>query len=207
MREPTRVCRLVTGSIALPERQSDASNSVRQSDASNLCIRPGGKFLPQVGVLEDMRAPTGVCGPYADDLFSAPRPSAAAFSESTAFRQFLQCLHGQVATAQRETFEETVSAHEEMLNQAEELLDKLHSVGVRGQNRDFKEIVDVNRAAISVLRLGVFYCHRRLRRVLNSKGGLDHGQAISRQSHGFEPYSGRQTENCCQSHQSCPCLN
>jgi hypothetical protein len=99
-----------------------------------------------------MRAPAGVCGPYVDDLFSAPRPSAAAFSESTAFRQFLQCLHGQVATAQRETFEETVNAHEEMLNQAEELLDKLHSVGVRGHNRDFKEIVDVNRAAISVLQ-------------------------------------------------------
>jgi hypothetical protein len=104
------------------------------------------------GVLDEIRAPTGICGHYAVDLFSAPRPSAAAFTESTAFRQFLQCLHSQVADARRDTFDETVNAHEEVLNQAEELLDSLHSVGVRGQNRDFKEIVDVNRAALSVLQ-------------------------------------------------------
>jgi hypothetical protein len=104
------------------------------------------------GVLDEMRSPVGICGNYANELFLAPKPSTATFTEQTAFRQFLECLHSQVASTRRDTFNETVNAHEEILNQAEELLDRLHGVGVRGQNRDFKEIVDVNRAALSVLQ-------------------------------------------------------
>jgi hypothetical protein len=64
----------------------------------------------------------------------------------------LQCLHSQTASARRDTFDETVAEHERVLDQGEELVDRLHNVGVRGQNREFKEMFDVNRAALSVLQ-------------------------------------------------------
>ena len=48
-------------------------------------------------------------------------------------------------------FEDAVSAHEQTLNAAEELLETLAAAGVRGQKRDFADVVDVNRAAISLL--------------------------------------------------------
>lgn len=104
------------------------------------------------GVLDEMRPPTGDCGRNADVLFTAPRPSAAPFTEPEAFRHFLQCLHSQTASARHDSFDETVAAHERMLDEGEELVDRLRSVGVRGQNREFKDMFDVNRAALSVLQ-------------------------------------------------------
>jgi hypothetical protein len=104
------------------------------------------------GALDDMRASAGTCGRYADALFTAPRPSVAQFAEPEAFRHFLQCLHSQTASARRDTFDETVAEHERVLDEGEELVDRLHSVGVRGQNREFKETFDANRAALSVLQ-------------------------------------------------------
>jgi hypothetical protein len=40
---------------------------------------------------------------------------------------------------------------EELLNIAESYLDEFHRVGVRGQDRDFGDIIDVNRAALAAL--------------------------------------------------------
>jgi hypothetical protein len=104
------------------------------------------------GVLDEMQPPAGDCGRHAEVLFTAPRPTAAVFKEPHAFRHFLQCLRSQVAVARHDTFDETVSAHERMLDEAEVLLDRLRAAGVRGQNREFKEVIDANRAALSVLR-------------------------------------------------------
>jgi hypothetical protein len=85
-------------------------------------------------------------------LFEGVQPSTVAFGESQAFRHYLQCLYSQAAAARRDTFDETIGAQEEMLDEAEELLERLHAVGVRGQLRDFKECVEANRAALAVLR-------------------------------------------------------
>lgn len=103
------------------------------------------------GVLDDLRTPGSFGSSYADPLFSGAQPTAVRWSEQSAFRHYLQCLRAQVAGARKTTFEETVAEHERILSAAENLLSKLQGAAVRGQLRDFKECIDVNRAALGVL--------------------------------------------------------
>ena len=58
----------------------------------------------------------------------------------------------QAAQASRSTFRETLAGQELLLETAERFIRKLHSVGVRGQHRDFENTVDVNRAAMAGLQ-------------------------------------------------------
>lgn len=106
------------------------------------------------GTLDQMREPTGVSS-YANNLFSGPQPTTVPFSEQSAFRHYLECLRNQVLNARQNSFDATIEAHESLLVEAETLLTRFHSVGIRGQMRDFREIIDVNRAALAVLRTGI----------------------------------------------------
>ena len=102
-------------------------------------------------VLHLMAPPPDLDGGYVGALFSGVQPSSVGFTEQTAFRHYLHCLHGQCAAASKASFDETVEAHEQLLNDAETKLGKLAAARIRGQLRDFIEIVDVNRAALSLL--------------------------------------------------------
>ncbi len=104
------------------------------------------------GVLDLMRPDPEFSGVHAAPLFSGAQPSAVKWTEQAAFRHYLNVLSSQVASSRRSTFDDTVAAHEKLLDAAEAVLSSLHSVGVRGQLRDFKDSVDANRAALAVLR-------------------------------------------------------
>lgn len=74
------------------------------------------------------------------------------FTEQTAFsRHYLHCLRAQCTAASLDTFDDSVAFHESVLNDAAILLAGLHAAGIKGQLRDFREIIGVNRAALSVL--------------------------------------------------------
>lgn len=88
---------------------------------------------------------------YSAPLFSGPQPSAVGFTEQSAFRHYLHCLRIQCEEASAASFDDAVTAHEASLNAAEALLATLSAAGIRGQTRDFTDIVDVNRAALVVL--------------------------------------------------------
>lgn len=104
------------------------------------------------GVL-DLLKPSPIYGSkFADKLFQPGiRPSTFPLKEPESFRHFLQCLRAQALAARLDSFESTVKAHENMLDIAESLLTELQHAGVRGQGRDFYEIIDVNRAALAIL--------------------------------------------------------
>jgi len=104
------------------------------------------------GVLDSMRAEDAMGSMYVDALFSGAQPTTVDLKEPSAFRHYLQCLHYQVENAQKPSFDETVSWHEELLNQAQATLEQLRDEGVRGERRDFSGIVDVNRSALAVHR-------------------------------------------------------
>jgi hypothetical protein len=106
----------------------------------------------RMGVLLQMTAPRAMNSGYADDLFLGPQPSSVPFTEQLAFRHFLQCLHSQTNEAVAATFEETVLRHTQTLDAAEALLTTLAASGVRGQLRDFRDTIDVNRAALAVFK-------------------------------------------------------
>jgi hypothetical protein len=106
----------------------------------------------RAGRLDLLRADPALESYYADSLFAGGQPSSVVgFRFPDAFRHFLQCLHHQVANARRPSFRETVDAHEVSMIAGENLLEALHDLGVRGQDRDFADGFDVNRAAVGAL--------------------------------------------------------
>lgn len=104
------------------------------------------------GVLAQMAPPPSFGSTHADVLFSGVQPTTVRWTEQSAFRHYLQTLWSQVKGARLGTFDETADAHERLLDAAESLLLNLQGVGVRGQMRDFRDAIDVNRAALSVIR-------------------------------------------------------
>lgn len=104
------------------------------------------------GLLEKLRTSEGFSSAYAEELFTAPQPSLANFTEQQAFRHYLHCLRYQAGHVTHPTFDETIDAYSRQLDEAEKNLELLHASGIRGQKRDFSECIDVNRGAIAFLK-------------------------------------------------------
>lgn len=105
----------------------------------------------RLGLLNSMLPAVSLGSRYADVLFTSVQPSAVNYSEQMSFRHYLQCLREQVKNSRKNTYDETVTYHLSLLSNARQLLDVLHKSGIKGQLRDFKEIIDVNEASINVL--------------------------------------------------------
>ena len=99
-------------------------------------------------LLARMAPPPELDGGYARHLFEGPQPTTIGLSEQLAFRHYLHALRGQVRALEHTSYDEALTAQETLLDGAEDLLRTLGSVGIRGQQRDFANAVDVNRAAL-----------------------------------------------------------
>jgi hypothetical protein len=86
---------------------------------------------------------------YSDMLFSAGKPSSSGYGERESFRHYLWCLKNQCLSAVRSTYKETLDAQLITLETADQILSAMRKNGIRGQDRDFSDFVDVNRAAIA----------------------------------------------------------
>lgn len=104
------------------------------------------------GLLDLMRPDKALQSTYAEVLFSGAQPSTTNYQERTSFLHYLDCLNSQVNQSSKDTFEETVEAHYSLLESTRKIIKKLHSVGVRGQDRDFLEILDVNMSALQAFK-------------------------------------------------------
>jgi len=89
--------------------------------------------------------------PYADPLFAVRQPSASGWSEPDAFRHYLMALYIQVQSSTRSSFDETVTAHQALLDRAENNLKCFRENGVISRKRDFWDALDANRAALIIL--------------------------------------------------------
>lgn len=105
----------------------------------------------RAGILDSLRSDAGLGSDYADVLFSGAQPTSTDYSEQQAHRHYLQCLHEQCALVSAGPYRETYSAHLGMLDSCEAMLTQLHRQGVRGQDRDFANIIDVNRSALTAI--------------------------------------------------------
>lgn len=103
-------------------------------------------------VLSLMAPPPALDGGFVSGLFSGVQPTSVSFSEQAAFRHYLHALRIQCSEAIGSSFDSTVENHERILDTAEVLLRRLAQAGIRGQLRDFGEIVDVNRAALELFK-------------------------------------------------------
>jgi len=104
------------------------------------------------GKLDLLRTPDVYDSQYADSLFTSPQPMVAKYSDQESFRHYLQCMKYQAGRARLSTFDETISAHERRLDSVESKLKVLRTAGILGQNRDFRDAVDIARSAIASLK-------------------------------------------------------
>lgn len=102
-------------------------------------------------LLGSMSPPPELDGGYASRLFDGPPPTTVGFSEQLAFRHYLHAIHTQAAAMNFGSYDEALEAQEGLLVTAERLLARLAVAAVLGQQRDFREVVDVNRAALALL--------------------------------------------------------
>lgn len=102
-------------------------------------------------LLARMSPPTELDGGYSGHLFEGPQPTTVGFTEQLAFRHYLHALRGQVRALQHASYDESLAAQDDLFDGAEHLLGTLRSAGVRGQQRDFSDCIDVNRAALALV--------------------------------------------------------
>lgn len=102
-------------------------------------------------VLQQMKPPKEMDNGYVDLLFGEAMPSSTAFTETMAFKHYLNCVKVQMHNLSKKTFDETVIANEVMLETAMRRIEYMEKHGVYAQYRSFKDMVDVNRSAIQRL--------------------------------------------------------
>ena len=103
------------------------------------------------GILGQMKPDPSIDAGYARHLFEGSQPSTVGFNEQHAFRHYLHSLHGQASTVNQPTYDEARDVQDVLLDRAEALVRTLSTAGVRGQQRDFAESIDVNRSALSLI--------------------------------------------------------
>lgn len=108
-------------------------------------------FAYNANVLQQMRPSKEMDNGYVDLLFSGALPTATAFTETMAFKHYLNCVRVQMKNVSKETYNETLTAHEVMLETAMRRIEYLEKHGVYAQTRSFKDMVDVNKSALQRL--------------------------------------------------------
>ncbi len=104
----------------------------------------------RLGLLDLMVPPPNLDGGYVDAIFSGTQPSTVSFSEQSAFRHYLHALRAQVQQVDQGSLDSAVYEYQKSLDGAESVLQHLRGANVSGQLRDFRDIVDVNRAALGL---------------------------------------------------------
>ncbi len=82
---------------------------------------------------------------------SSAQPSATTFNETDAFKHYLICLKHQIEMLSESSYKDTLAINEMILNTAEREIERLEKGGIYAQGRSFRDVVDVNRAAITKL--------------------------------------------------------
>jgi hypothetical protein len=101
-------------------------------------------------LLSRMAPPPEMANEYSKVLFSGAVPSSTNYKERDSHLHYLHCLKIQCNSATKPTFKETRDSHLALLQTAAHLINGLHNEKIKGQDRDFGDIVDVIEAAISL---------------------------------------------------------
>lgn len=100
------------------------------------------------GVLGLLKPADNMTNEYSSMLFTDALPSSTSYNERQSFLHYLNCLKIQVEEINTDSYKENYNYLELQLQTAEKILNVLNEKGIKGQDRDFTEIVDVNQAAI-----------------------------------------------------------
>lgn len=104
----------------------------------------------RAGILSTLATPSLMSNDYSSVLFGGAMPSLTNYKEGDSFKHYLHCLKIQCEFAGKATYDDTRNAQFAQLETAARILNGLHNERIKGQDRDFGEIVDVNEAAIQI---------------------------------------------------------
>ncbi len=104
----------------------------------------------RANLLSRMEPPAIMANDFSRFLFEGAMPSSTGYKEGHSHRHYLYCLKIQCELATKSTYEETRDSHLALLGTALQLTTGLRNEKIKGQDRDFGEIVDVIEAAISI---------------------------------------------------------
>jgi hypothetical protein len=116
----------------------------------------------RIGILDMLKTSESFGSSCADVLFSGTQPSVVKFSEHDAFQHYLHCLSIQCKDVSKDTYDDTIKYLRMIFETALEITSLCRSKGVRGKNRDFSEVAEINISlldAFDSLR-GMIYKHR-----------------------------------------------
>ncbi|ARJ91958.1 hypothetical protein LRO45_000783 [Listeria monocytogenes] len=102
----------------------------------------------QMGYLDVLKPPFLMESLNSEMLFLGELPSSSGFTEKNSHRHYLHCLYYQCKLANKSSYTETFNSLNLQLRTAEKLLSGLGEQGIKGQDRDFTDLIDVTRAAL-----------------------------------------------------------
>jgi len=104
----------------------------------------------RLGVLDKIKPSNVFNSEYVEHLFSGVQPTTVGLQEPDAFRHYLLSLKTQATIIRKGSFQETAKGYLAQIDFAETELEALRKIGVKGQERDFFDALDVNKAALAV---------------------------------------------------------
>lgn len=104
----------------------------------------------RVGILGTLAPPTQMDNEFSRALFGGAMPSSTNYKEGDSFKHYLHCLRIQCEQSSKASYVETRNYQFAQLETAARILNGLHNERIKGQDRDFGEICDVNEAAIQI---------------------------------------------------------
>lgn len=104
------------------------------------------------GILNRMKPDSNLNDEYADVLFNGALPTSTSYSERDSHRHYLNSLKHQIDILNKASFNESIIAQENLLETAQRNLEFIRKFGILGQDRDFKNCIDINLAALQVLK-------------------------------------------------------
>lgn len=106
----------------------------------------------RLGKLDALRTDTSFDSTYSDILFSGAQPSSVNFNESYAFKHYLHCLKVQTSLSAKPTYIDTRESLKMQLETSNILTQDFNKSGIRGRDRDFSKVSDINLSAIDAFQ-------------------------------------------------------
>lgn len=104
------------------------------------------------GVLNRMKPDTNLTDEYSEVLFNGALPTSTSYGEGDSHRHYLNSLKYQIDILNKTSFRESIVAQENLLETAQRNLEFIRKFGILGQDRDFRNCIDINLAALQVLK-------------------------------------------------------
>lgn len=101
-------------------------------------------------ILRFLAPPPSMANEYSKILFAGAMPSSTNYKEGNSFKHYLHCLKIQCEMTRKSSYRETRDTLFSQLETAARIIAGFHNNKIKGQERDFGEIVDVNEAAIQI---------------------------------------------------------